>query len=113
MEHRQEERYPAQLPLAYGGDLIDGRGTVVNLSRSGCGVRITKKVRVGAYLHLLLSLPQKGVRLKIELAAVRWANGALFGLEFIRMSRDHHTRLQEYVDTLRIGTRSASMGWVG
>ncbi len=100
MEQRQEERYLAEVPITYAGDLIDGEGTVVNLSASGCGVRTTRKVRDRSYVHLCLYLPQKRT-LKIELAAVRWANANSFGLEFIRISKDQRRRLREYVNSLR------------
>ncbi len=112
MEQRQEQRYPVQCPLAYSGDLIDGNGTVFNLSPSGCGIRPTMGVRAGSYLHLFLYLCAEEAPLKIELAVVRWAEASLLGLEFIRISSWQQLRLKQHLadvhmDRRRIGVALA------
>ncbi len=105
MEQRQEQRYPVQCSLAYSGDLIDGNGTVFNLSPSGCGIRPTKGVRAGSYLHLFLYLGAEEVPLKIELAVVRWAQASLLGLEFIRISSWQQMRLTLHLSDLKMDMR--------
>ncbi len=40
----------------------------------------------------------------IELAAVRWAKGQEFGLEFLIMGREEEERLDRFVGTLQSGT---------
>lgn len=99
-ELRFSPRYPVQLPILFSGDLVHGKGTVVNLSRSGCGLRTSKRVSRGLYLHLLLRLPRERVPLKVELAAVRWTQNSTCGVEFIRMSVQQQKRLIEYLSFL-------------
>ncbi len=105
MERRQEQRYPARCSLTYWGDLIDGNGTVFNLSPSGCGIRPTKGVRAGSYLHLFLYLGVEQAPLKIELAVVRWAQALLLGLEFIRVSSWQRLRLKQHLADVQSGMR--------
>jgi len=105
VERRQEQRYPARCSLTYWGDLIDGNGTVFNLSPSGCGIRPTKGVRAGSYLHLFLYLGVEQAPLKIELAVVRWAQALLLGLEFIRVSRWQQMRLTLHLSDLKMDMR--------
>ncbi len=112
MEQRQEQRYPVRCSIAYSGDLIDGDGTVVNLSPSGCGVRPTKSVRAGSYLHLFLYLGAEEVPLKIELAVVRWAQASLLGLEFIRISSWQRLRLKQHLADVQSGMRITGVDWV-
>ncbi len=112
VEQRQEQRYPVQCPLAYSGDLIDGNGTVTNLSPSGCGIRPTKGVKAGSYLHLFLYLCAEEAPLKIELAVVRWAQASLLGLEFIRISSWQRLRLKQHLADMQSGMRITGVDWV-
>ena len=111
MEQRQEQRYPARCSIAYSGDLVDGNGTVFNLSPSGCGVQPTKKVRAGSYLHLFLYLDAEEAPLKIELAVVRWVQASLLGLEFIRISSWQQMRLKQHLAGLQMEMRRTSVDW--
>ncbi len=111
MEQRQEQRYPVQCSLAYSGDLIDGNGTVFNLSPSGCGIRPTKSVLAGSYLHLFLYLGAEEVPLKIELAVVRWVQASLLGLEFIRISSWQRMRLKQHLADLHMDMRRMGVCW--
>lgn len=102
IEQRHSARYPVRLRTFYSGDLIDGNGTIVNLSSSGCSVKTASDVKDHSYVHLLLYLPEEASPLKIELAAVRWAKDRSFGLEFIRMSLAHQRRLREYLREIKV-----------
>ncbi len=50
------------------------------------------------------SLPDQAPPMDIELAAVRWAKGQEFGLEFLIMGREEEERLDRFVGTLQSGT---------
>lgn len=97
LDKRFSTRYPVKLPILFSGDLVQGKGTVFNISRSGCGLRTSKQMGRGLYVHLLLRLPRERIPLKVELAAVRWAKKSVCGVEFIRMSRQQQKRLDDYL----------------
>lgn len=100
MEHRHVQRQPVRFPVSFSGDLIDGDGVVINLTTSGCGVRTAKKVTGRSYVHVILHLPHEDKPMKVELAAIRWADGQVFGLEFIRIGSAQQRRLREYLNFL-------------
>ena len=75
---------------------------MVNISKVGCAVQCDQQVGKGAYLHLFLRLPERPVPMKIELAAVRWARGGLFGMEFIRIHPTEQGRLHEAIKFLEV-----------
>lgn len=100
MEQRQSERFKVQIPIAFSGDLVEGDGLVVDISRGGCGVGSDQSARQGSFVHLFLYLPHYVAPIKIELAVVRWAIGEAFGLEFIRMSPQHQHHLRQFIETL-------------
>ena len=100
MEHRDTQRIPVRFPISFSGDLIDGEGEVYNLTSSGCGVRSGEHVHGRSYVHLFLHLPHWRKPMKVELAAVRWANERAFGLEFIRINQEQQKRLREFLGGL-------------
>lgn len=97
LDKRFSTRYPVRLPILFSGDLVQGKGTVFNLSRSGCGLRTSKQMGRGFYIHVLVRLPKERIPLKVELAAVRWSKQSFCGIEFIRMSRQQQKRLDDYL----------------
>ncbi len=101
MELRSNPRYPIQCPIAFSGDdNTIGEGTVVNLSTGGWRVRSATQPRPGTYLALHVLLPDEAPPMEVDLAAVRWAWGSEFGLEFIRMRSEEQERLHRFVKTL-------------
>ncbi len=101
-ERRTYPRFPLSCPIAFTGDLLAGEGNVVNISKVGCAVQSDRRVGKGAYLHLFLRLPERPMPMKIELAAVRWARGGLFGTEFIRIHPTAQERLHEAIKFLEV-----------
>ncbi len=55
------------------------------------------------YLALQISLPGQEATLKIDQAAVRWAEDQQYGLEFITMRPEEEERLRDVVGSLRAG----------
>ncbi|HJT21216.1 MAG TPA: PilZ domain-containing protein [Nitrospira sp.] len=70
---------------------------VVNMSLPGCLIECVHGLKVGDYVELRLFLPDQSAPVKVPLAAVRWANRAGAGLEFIRSSPEDQQRLTKFV----------------
>ncbi len=103
MDKRRFIRFKVHLPIAFSGYKSTGQGTVVNLSRGGCGVDGEQKVKRGSYLRLRLTLSEQEAPLVVDWAAVRWAMGRAFGLEFLRMRSQERERLRRFLSTLETG----------
>ena len=101
MEIRQGKRVGAQFEVGLLGDLVDGNGRLVDLSTGGCRLRSSEGVKPNSQLHVFLRSPHDVVPIKVELAAVRWANGQEFGLEFIRVHPGQQKRLGHLVTALQ------------
>ena len=54
-EGRKFPRFEVELPCLFSTDEgVDWSGTAINLSRGGCAIRSTAKVKRGQYLRLLI-----------------------------------------------------------
>ena len=93
MEDRRSSRSLIHCPIIFLGERLVGKGTVTDLSLSGCGVRTTTVLREGTSLSLSVTTPDEQDPIAINLATVRWALGGRFGLEFIRMEAEQRERL--------------------
>ena len=76
-----------------------GKGTLVDLSPTGCGVKSTTLLRKGVHLALSVTVPEQKTPMEIPLATVRWALGSKFGLEFIRIGVKDQARISRMVKT--------------
>ena len=101
-ERHRHPRFPLSCPIAFAGDLLEGEGNVVNISKLGCAVQSDQQVEEGAYLNLFLRLPEGAVPMKIELAVVRGARGGLFATEFIRIHPTAQERLHGFIQSLEM-----------
>lgn len=99
-EQRELKRIRVQFPVGIVGDLLDGKGELLNLSTGGCRVRGDQRLQVTPYLRLLLYPQGDTAPIKVELAVVRWVCGNEFGLQFIRMHTDHQKRLRNLLQIL-------------
>lgn len=88
------------LPLSFSGDHLAGEGTVYNLSAGGCKANSDTAVPTGTYLRVRIYLPDQDASITAEVAAVRWAMGQDFGVEFISMSKEDQERLQRFLKTI-------------
>ena len=100
MSRRKHVRFQVELRCAFVGDQFTGEGTVLDLSMEGCRVRSDTPVLNGVYMEVFITLLGQIPPLPIELAVVRWSPGAVFGLEFIRITDRHQARLRHYVKDL-------------
>ena len=83
-----------------GGTVLEGDGTVLNLSLGGCRVESAASVQVGLVLELRIYAPGLDCPLVIDEAAVRWVRGPTFGLAFIRLGETEDERLRQVVNSL-------------
>ncbi len=102
MERRQTPRFPVRCPITFTGDLIHGEGTVMDLSTEGCCVQTRDSVEDRSYVNLFLHLPHHNRPMKVELAAIRWADEYSFGLEFIRMTPEQLRQLHRFLQFIQM-----------
>ncbi len=84
-----------------------GEGTVIDLSKRGWKATVvisSQSVRPGMYLKLRLYLPDQAPPMDVDSAAVRWAKGQEFGLEFLIMGSEQEERLRRFLSTLETHT---------
>ncbi|MDA2911706.1 PilZ domain-containing protein [Nitrospiraceae bacterium AH_259_D15_M11_P09] len=105
MERRGYPRFRVQFPISFSGDDLAGEGTVIDISKRGWKATVTRTLSVqqGTYLKLRLSLPDQAPPMDVDSAAVRWAKGREFGIEFLIMGSEEEERLRRFVSTLETG----------
>lgn len=101
-ENRNLKRIRVQLPVRIVGDLLDGKGELVNLSPGGCCLKGDQSLKASPYLRLMLYAPNDSDPIKVELAIVRWVSGDEFGIQFIRVHADHQQRLRQLLKFLEM-----------
>lgn len=103
MTERKANRLKAKLRVFFSGDGIEGEGTVLDLSKSGCRVdcesEIVKDTDVAAWIYS----PDFEWPLKIERAVVRWAFPDMFGLEFLEIRPAQKERLRLVLNVKKLG----------
>ncbi len=96
---RTYHRIPVRCQLYYmGGDFL-GKGTVMNLSRSGFRVLGDHQVVPGMELVVRLALPDKDEPVEIQRVVVRWVRGLLFGAKVVTMSPDGEDRVGTFLSS--------------
>jgi hypothetical protein len=90
-------RIPVRCQLYYMGGEFLGKGTVMNLSRSGFRVLGDHQVVPGMELVARLSLPDKDEPVEIQRVVVRWVRGLLFGAKVVSMSPEGEDRVGTFL----------------
>jgi hypothetical protein len=65
-------------------------GEVANISAGGCGLRLTKHLRHGQYISLMVYPNDRTTAVQIDLAKVAWVAGEWAGVEFLGVSPQNH-----------------------
>lgn len=103
MTGRKTNRLKAKLRIFFSGDGVEGEGTVLDLSKSGCRVdcesEIVKDTDVAAWIYS----PDYEWPLKIDRAVVRWASTQAFGLEFLEILPAQKERLRLVLNVKKLG----------
>jgi hypothetical protein len=104
MKERKTTRVKAKLRIFFSGNAVEGEGTVLDVSKSGCRVdcesEIVKDTDVAAWIYS----PDYEWPLKIERAVVRWASPKAFGLEFLEILPAQKERLRLVLNEKKLGT---------
>ena len=66
------------------------RGEVTNISPGGCGLRLTKRLRRGQYISLMVYPNDRTAAVYIDLAKVNWVEAEWAGVEFLGVSPQNH-----------------------
>ena len=91
--HRTYLRYPMRCPVIYGWESCVGEGLLTNLSFSGCSVLCHHMPLAGTAVRVSILLPDQAEALSIEGGTIQWAEGHLFGLEFLHLPLHIRQRL--------------------
>jgi hypothetical protein len=65
-------------------------GEVANISSGGCGLRLTKRLRPGQYITLMVYPNDRTRAILIDLARVKWVEAGGAGVEFLSLSPQNH-----------------------
>jgi len=94
---RTYHRIPVRCQLYYMGEEFLGKGTVMNLSRTGFRVLGDHQVVPGMEFSVRLSLPDKDEPVEIQRVVVQWVREQLFGVKFLTISPDAEERLGNFL----------------
>lgn len=100
MELRKYPRFRVQFRGTFSGDQIDGEGRVIDLSRGGCKIESDLRIPAGTTLELRLYVPDLDWPMRVEQAAVKWARGRQFGIEFVRLLPKEEETLRSLIKDL-------------
>ena len=95
--HKRAQCDSSQYRVFFTDEYLEGEGVLMDLSIQGCRVECPTDIQIGSTLALWLFLPDFDWPLQIEKAEVRWKDGNLFGLEFIRLRPAQRDRLRRLV----------------
>lgn len=80
--------------------MLDGIGSVLDLSAGGCRVESAVALTPGSALELRIYAPGLEWPLMVEAATVQWVSGQTFGLAFFRMAESERRRLEQVIGSL-------------
>ncbi|HEV8327915.1 MAG TPA: PilZ domain-containing protein [Nitrospiraceae bacterium] len=88
-----DQRMDARMVVSFNTIVADKvgltRGQVTNISRSGCGLCLTRLLRRDQYLTLKV-YQNDGPAIQIDLGKVKWVEGESAGVEFLCVSPQNH-----------------------
>jgi len=98
-ERRTSRRIPITIraPLA-SVFFSNGEGRIIDLAIGGCRIETLMHVSLHTYLELRLHVSRTDIPIVVDLAAVRWVRDGHLGVEFLSMSPEHRTRLQQVIE---------------
>ena len=87
---RRDPRKVVGLRTIVADKLDLARGEVTNISPGGCGLRLTKRLRRGQYITLMVYPNDRTAAIRIDLARVNWAEAGFAGVEFLGVIPQNH-----------------------
>jgi hypothetical protein len=98
MERRQHRRVPAHLKSLLLGNSHEVEGITLDLSIGGARIESDIDVFPGKQIRVRLVVPGEEEPLLIDQALVRWVAEDMFGIEFLKVSRERRDDLEELID---------------
>lgn len=102
-ERRIEPRFTTQFRSTFSGQHVEGQGRALDLSQGGCRIESEMRVAEGHSFECRLHVPGLDWPLRIDEAIVRWVQGTMFGIAFIRLRPEEHAKLKIVIDNLEQG----------
>ena len=98
MKLRRYGRIPVEYTALFSSALVRGQGLILDISMSGCRARSELTTQKDDWLGVLIHIPGDETPLYITQAAIRWANGPEFGMEFVDMELNDRQRLHQLIE---------------
>jgi PilZ domain len=98
MERRQHRRVSAHLKSLLLGNSHEVEGITLDLSIGGARIESDIDVFPGKQIRVRLVVPGEEEPLLIDQALVRWVAEDMFGIEFLKVSRERRDDLEELID---------------
>lgn len=95
---RQYMRAHADLPAIATDKAGFASGQVIDITVKGCGLRLTKPLRLGQHVMLMISPNNGTAAVQCDLAQVQWVREERAGVTFLRMSPENEHRLYQLWD---------------
>jgi hypothetical protein len=94
-DRRSTHRFRAEFHtlVADKSGINDQAGVILDLSLSGCQVRVPILVYPTLVMELRIYVPDVDKPIMVEKAVVQWVNGDTFGLHFLAMQKPELIRL--------------------
>jgi hypothetical protein len=96
---RLYQRFPVHGSVTYHAGLVQGQGTVWNLSLMGWKLSGDVPLQVGQTCSLTVNLPNEESIL-VTAAIVRWVRDQEYGLETLAIEKQTHSRVEHVIKRL-------------
>jgi PilZ domain-containing protein len=106
-ERRKYARVAVFLEASFSGGGVEGQGTVLNLSMSGCGIESAAPVREKIIVSLGIHIAPNHPPIEVQRAMIQYRTGKRFGLEFLQMEAAQKERLRVNIQCLLRGATPA------
>jgi c-di-GMP-binding flagellar brake protein YcgR len=101
LDRRYAERAPIQHEVTYtgteGARFVTSRGSLRDLSKTGCKVLGTTLPPVGGHISITLYLGDGQAPLSLTDATVSWIKGNVFAVRFPKLLDDERKRIQNVI----------------
>lgn len=93
-ERRTQPRFTTQFRSTFSGKKQEGQGWTLDISAGGCKIESETPVEQGVTMECRLHIPGLDWPLRVDEAIVRWVDGKMFGIGFIRIAPTELEKLQ-------------------
>lgn len=98
LDRRYAERVPIHYRVIYtgteGARLLKTKGSLIDLSKTGCKILGTMLPAAGGCLTITLHLEDGQAPLCLTDATVSWIKGSVFAVRFPKLTQDERKRIQ-------------------